>query len=404
MAYSLGLTLYNLSGRGVAVPERPERPPRPAGPLVWLHSPSVESLTQMLGLARRIEEEDGFGVLLTTGAGAGPDLHAARGAILVETVPPDLPAEARAFLSHWKPDLAVMAEGELRPALLHEAEEMGIPLVMVEARAPAFPKDREGWWPGLMRALLSAFRAVHAVDGSAARAFRRAGAPPQAVEALGRLEYPSVALPCTEAERAALARILSTRPVWFAADLPEEEEDRIIQAHRAALKLAHRLLLILAPQRPERLEALARTLEEQEGWAVARRFAEEEPDADCQVYLVDPGAEFGLWYRLAPITYLGGSLSGAGAARDPMEAAALGSALIHGPRAGQFGLALGRLAAAQATTLVGSALDLGEAVADLLSPDRSARQAKAAWEAASDGREATEAALRLVRGMLEKVD
>lgn len=399
MAYSLGLTLYNLSGRAVSVPERPDRPARPAGPLVWLHAPSVESLTQMMGLARRIEEEEGFGVLLTTGA----DVPPVGGATLLEAVPPDLPAEARAFLNHWKPDLAVMAEGELRPALLHEAEEMGIPLVMVEARAPAFPKDREGWWPGLMRALLSAFRAVHAVDGAAARAFRRAGAPPQAVVTVGRLEYPSVALPCTEAERAALARTLSTRPVWFAADLPEAEEDRIIEAHRAALKLTHRLLLILAPQKAERLEALAQRLEDREGWAVARRYAEEEPDADCQVYLVDPGAEFGLWYRLAPITFLGGSLSDSGATRDPMEAAALGSALIHGPRAGIFGTALGRLAAAQATTLVGSASDLGEAVSDLLSPDRSARQAKAAWEAASDGREATDAALRLVRGMMEKV-
>ncbi|MBL4916810.1 3-deoxy-D-manno-octulosonic acid transferase [Szabonella alba] len=413
MAYSLGLTLYNLSSRGVALPGRPARQARPPGPLLWLHSPGMESRRQMAALASRVQQDGQCSVLLTTGpeAGSGQEAQGQAGAegkmpglasVLTEVIPPDIPAEVRAFLDHWRPDLAVMAEGELRPALLHHAEESGVPLTMVEARTPAFARGREGWWPGLMRAVLGAFREVHAVDEGAARALRRAGVPPQALRVAGRLEYPSVALSCTEAERAELARLLATRPVWFAADLPEEEEDRVITAHRAALKPSHRLLLILAPRDPARLAPLAERLQAREGWAVARRAAEEEPDPDCQVYLVDPGLEFGLWYRLAPITYLGGSLTPGGAGRDPMEAAALGSALIHGPRAGAFGLSLGRLAGAQATALVGSAADLGEAVADLMAPDRCARQARAAWEVASDGREATEAALAMIHRLMER--
>ncbi len=43
MAYSIGLTLYNLSNRrdfgSVA-----ERPARPAGALVWLHAPGAEAV------------------------------------------------------------------------------------------------------------------------------------------------------------------------------------------------------------------------------------------------------------------------------------------------------------------------------------------------------------------------
>ena len=414
MAYSLGLTLYNLSGRGAVPLQRPPRQARPPGPLLWLHSPTLESRRQMAALAARIQEEGGCSVLLTIGAEAGQEAGRAAGfapasdetpdlfSVLTEVIPPDTPAEARAFLDHWRPDLGVLAEGELRPALLHHAEESGLALAMVEARSPALPRGREGWWPGLIRAVLAAFREVHAVDEAAARAFRRAGVAAQALHVVGRLEYPSVALTCTEAERAALARLLATRPVWFAADLPEEEEDRVIAAHRAALKPSHRLLLILAPRDPARLAPLAERLQQREGWAVARRAAEEEPDPDCQVYLVDPGVEFGLWYRLAPITYLGGSLSPGGPGRDPMEAAALGSALIHGPRAGAFGLSLGRLAGAQATALVASAADLGEAVADLMAPDRCARQARAAWEVASDGREATEAAVEMIHRLMEQ--
>jgi 3-deoxy-D-manno-octulosonic-acid transferase len=52
MAYSLGLTLYNLSGRR-DLAAGADRPPRPAGPLVWLHAPSAEPARALLELARR---------------------------------------------------------------------------------------------------------------------------------------------------------------------------------------------------------------------------------------------------------------------------------------------------------------------------------------------------------------
>ncbi|HSF65136.1 MAG TPA: glycosyltransferase N-terminal domain-containing protein [Paracoccaceae bacterium] len=393
MAYSLGLTLYNLAHRAAPGPSAP-RPERPAGRLVWLHAPSSDAVRPMAALARRLADDDGFVVLLTL-----PDPQPALKGPILQPPPPDTPAEARAFLDHWRPEAAILAEGELRPALLHEAAERGIPMALVDARAPHLPKGRDGWWPGLTRAILSGFRAVLAVDEPAARAFRRAGAPPGAVTAPGRMEQPSAALPCTEAERAALARLIATRPVWFAAHLPEAEETPVIEAHRSVLRLAHRMLLILAPADPARAAALAERMEAREGWTVARRSTEEEPDPDVQVYLVDVPGENGLWYRLAPMTYLGGSLSAEGCLVDPLEPAALGSAVLHGPRSGAFGATVGRLASAQAAVLVGSAADLADSLGELLAPDRVARLAQAAWAVTSDGADVTDRVVRLVREM-----
>ena len=71
------------------------------------------------------------------------------------------------------------------------------------------------------------------------------------------------------------------------------------------------------------------------------------------------------------------------ASRDPMEAAALGSAILHGPQAGRWRRASQRLAEARASRQVGIAADLAEALADLLSPDRAARLAQAAWAVAT---------------------
>lgn len=388
MALSLGRRLYDLTGRRAAATGQ-SWPARPDGRLVWLHVPRPEAGRGMAELAQRLQDEDGFRVLQTAGPGTA------------EALPPpaDHPTEARAFLDHWRPELIAFGEGELRPALLHEAAARRIPSILLEGREPWLVRGREGWFPGLMRSALADLRCVMALDEGAARAFRRAGAPE--VQVAGRLEEESPVLPCLEAERAVLARQVTTRPVWLAAMVPEGEEAAMIAAHRAALRLAHRLLLVVVPENPARAEALAQMLTETEGWTVALRSQEEEPDPEVEVYIADNPAEFGLWYRLAPVTFLGGSLSGAGAVRNPMEPAALGSAILHGPRPGAFGTAFGRLGAARAARAVASVADLSEALGDLLAPDKAARLAQAAWTVVSDGAETTERVMGLIRRLTD---
>lgn len=397
MAASLGLTLYNLGQRreptaGLA------RPPRPAGRLIWLHAPDDASVSPMQALARRLVEEDGHPVLLTANSATS-----AHPGVLVQPPPNDSPVDARAFLDHWQPEIAIFAGGQLRPAVLHEASERRIPMMVVDGRAPAFLRERDGWYPGLMRSALARFQAIMAVDEAAARAFRKGGAALSAVAVTGRMEEDTAVLPAPEAERAALAKLLAARPVWFAAGVTEAEEAAVLQAHRIALQHSHRLLMILIPKELARVAPLVQQIEET-GWALAQRALEEEPEPDIEVLLVDNPAEYGLWYRLAPVTFLGGSLFGRGPTRDPMEAAALGSAILHGPRTGLSGPVLGRLGAARATRAVVSASDLGEALGDLLAPDRAARLAQAAWAVASEGAEVTEGVLRRIRAIMDGED
>ncbi|HEY6918442.1 MAG TPA: glycosyltransferase N-terminal domain-containing protein [Tabrizicola sp.] len=394
MAASLGLTLYNLGQRREAAEGTP-RPQRPAGRLVWLHAPDEGLVSPMRALARRLSVEDGLPVLLTA-PGEQPELPG----VIFQPPPVDSPVDARTFLDHWKPEIALFAGGQLRPAVMHEASARQIPMLIVNAKAPAFLRERDGWYPGLMRSALGRFRAILAVDEAAARAFRKGGAALSSVAVTGRMEEDGVVLPAVEAERAALAKLLAARPVWFAAGVTEAEEAAVIQAHRMALQYSHRLLMILIPKEADRTAPLVH-LAEAEGWAVAQRALEEEPEPDIEVFVVDNPAEYGLWYRLAPVTFLGGSLFGKGPSRNPMEAAALGSAILHGPRTGQAASVLGRLGAARATRAVASAGDLGDALGDLLAPDRAARLAQAAWTVASEGAEVTDGVLGRIRTIMD---
>ncbi|OYU40926.1 MAG: 3-deoxy-D-manno-octulosonic acid transferase [Pseudorhodobacter sp. PARRP1] len=393
MALSLGRTLYNLTGprtSGIAS----ARPVRPPGDLIWLHAAELGCARGLRQLALRLVEELGVTVLLTC-----PEPVPLTADMVHQLPPIDTPAEARAFLAYWAPAMAIIAEGEVRPALMFEAAERHLPVIMVDARAPYLMKGREGWYPRLMRQSLQTVQQVLAVDEAAARAFRRAGAPEVAVS--GRMEEPSAALSYHEPERAMLAALMATRPVWLAVDVPAAEEAAVIAAHRSALRLAHRLLLIVVLQDPARAADLAAAMEAAEGWTVAQRGLDQEPDAETEVYIADSAVEYGLWYRLAPVSYLGGSLLGDGCARNPMEPAALGSAIIYGPRPGGYGSVFGRLGAAQAARAVGSAGDLGDALSDLLAPDRAARLAQAAWTLASDGVEVTDRVVDFARRVLD---
>ena len=43
--------------------------------------------------------------------------------------------------------------------------------------------------------------------------------------------------------------------------------------------------------------SLAASLEKDEGWIVARRELDQEPDQGTAVYIADAGQEYGLWYQ-----------------------------------------------------------------------------------------------------------
>jgi len=177
-------------------------------------------------------------------------------------------------------------------------------------------------------------------------------------------------------------------------------EDIAARAHRAALRAAHRTLLIIAPRHPERGPAIAQTLRD-EGWNVALRSAGQDIMTHTQIFVADTLGEMGLWYRLAPISFMGGSLAEIGG-HNPFEPAALGSAILHGPHVSNFIDIYDRLTHAGAAELVKDTDQLSEALRRLQSPDEAARMAHAAWEVSSTGAEVTDWALDLILDTLDR--
>ncbi|MDO5621214.1 MAG: 3-deoxy-D-manno-octulosonic acid transferase [Paracoccus sp. (in: a-proteobacteria)] len=285
------------------------------------------------------------------------------------------------ILNTLRPSAVLTLGACMNMALAAETQDMGVPLVLAELRCPRDLPGMAIW----QRQLAAGLAAVLATDDGSADLLNRLGVPSDKITVTGPVSDLREPPSCLEAERAVLAGQLSRRMVWLAAALPQSEEAAFLTAHQAALRYNHRALAIVLPADPARAPELAQWLEA-EGLAVAERARDEEPEPEIQVLIADDPAEYGLWYRLASVCYMGGTLSGDDAAtRHPFEPAALGSATLHGPHMRKFQTAWAQLDGGNGARRVADAQALAEGLTELAAPDQAARLATNAWGIATGG-------------------
>lgn len=379
--------------------------PRPPGTLVWFHAASVGEALSLLDLITEMGEDDpDLEFLITTGTRTSAEILADRmpDQTRHQFIPLDTIPFVRKFLNHWKPDLAVWTESELWPALITQTAARNIPMVLLNARMSDDSFRRWRWFPGLAKSLLEKFTQVFAQDSRSADKLRKLGARADQLRITGSLKENNTALGHDDHERVEISGLIEARPLWLAASTHPGEEEIVANAHQTARRTAHRLLLIIAPRHPDRGPQIAESLRNQ-GWRVLLRSEGQQPDAVCDIYVADTLGEMGLWYRLAPFCFLGGSLVPIGG-HNPFEPAALGSAILHGPYVDSAEEVYNRLDAAGGAKLVRDERELSEHVKLLIEPHKAAEMAHAAWEVSSSGAEASEAAKTLLFEILDKRD
>jgi 3-deoxy-D-manno-octulosonic-acid transferase len=366
---------------------------RPPGPLVWVHAASVGEASSVLALIERIlAERPAIELLITTGTVAAARLVEGRlpPRARHQFVPVDLPRAVERFLDHWRPDLAIWVESELWPNLVLATHRRGTPMLLANARLSIRSLARWRALPGLVRPVLRAFALCLAQDEVQVERFRRLGARP--VASVGDLKTAAAPLAADPAALAALRRQVGARPLWLAASTHPGEEEIAAAAHAQIARHHPGLLTIIAPRHPVRGPAIAGMLRTR-GLCVARRGAGEAIAADTDIYIADTLGELGLFFRLAGIAFVGGSLVRKGG-HNPFEAARLDCAILHGPDMTNCAAMAGALDDSGAALTVGDAESLAGAVARLLGdPAERARRAQAGAQVAAASSGALDAVL-----------
>ncbi len=380
-------------GRGredaVRFPERHGIPSvvRPAGPLAWIHAASVGEAISVLCLIDRLRSErPGLNLLVTTGTVTSAAIMVDRlpSGVVHQYVPIDLPPWIDRFLDHWQPDLALWVESEFWPNLLRAIAARGIPLILINARIS--PRSYEGWMrlPRTIARLLGCFSLCLAQSEADGDKLIALGA--QNVRVPGNLKFAAPSLPVDAAELDRMRLSIGDRPVWVAISTHAGEETAVGEAHRIVAAGFPDLLTVIVPRHPARGPEIATALAGM-GLRVARRAAGEAAGPETDIYIADTVGELGLFYRLAPIAFIGGSLVPHGG-QNMLEGAKLGCAILQGPHTANFAEIVSEMTAAGAVETVSDATSLAAAVSRLLHDPalRDQRSAAAsAVAAAKDG-------------------
>jgi 3-deoxy-D-manno-octulosonic-acid transferase len=306
---------------------------RPNGPLVWIHGASVG---EVLAAAALIERLRGLNIriLLTSGTVTSAAIVAKRfpADIIHQYVPYDSPRYVARFLDHWRPSLALFIESDLWPNLILSSAARRLPMVLINGRMShrSFPRWRRV--AGTISALLGRFDICLAQSDVDAERFAALGS--RNVITTGNLKLD---VPAPPADAGRLERLMSVtrgRPIIVAASTHPGEEEMLLEAHRTLASYFPSLLTVIVPRHPDRGATIARMIAAG-GLHVALRSREQLPTATTDIYVADTMGELGLFYRLAPIVFMGGSLVPHGG-QNPIEAIKLGASIVHGPHVFNF--------------------------------------------------------------------
>ena len=370
---------------------------RPTGNLIWFHAASVGESLSLVELIKRISSsQPDYNFLITTGTITSAKLILSRlpSNAVHQYIPVDTPKAVEKFLDRWRPSLAIWTESEFWPNLISFTAARDIPMILINARISEKSYRRWRFFKKSLKNLIEKFNYSLIQDEKTVKYFSKIGISSNNFELTGTLKEGSAALPHSEIEQVEISKQILNRPVWLAASTHEGEEKLIAAAHRHASKASQGLLLIIVPRHPERGLEIASILAK-ENFKICLRSKKDKISSDTQIYIADTLGELGLWYRVAPVSFVGGSFVPIGG-HNPFEPAALGSAILHGPYVENFKEIYNRLNVAGAAVKIEEASELGVKLIETLSPENAAKLAQSAWEVSSNGAEITDRAIKLI--------
>jgi len=350
------------------VPEGVRRLDRP----IWIHAASVGEVLSAAPLVAALRQSrPARQILVTTTSLTGRTTAAEQlRPDAVMQLPIDLRGIVGGALRTVRPRCLIIVETELWPGLLRGAATQGIPVAVVSGCISPATARFYARLPRLARAMLSHVRVFAMQSRDDAQRIVAVGARAADVHVVGSLKYARGAATDVPAA-AALVAWVQGRPVVVAASTHPGEEDLAVDACQRLWPTHPDLLLIIAPRRPERFDAVAEHLRDR-GVVMQRRSAlEAAVDPPTQVLLLDSIGELAAIFPIVCAAFVGGTLVPVGG-HNVLEPATFAKPVAFGPHTENVGDAAADLLAANAGQQIHDASELAAFWGDLLDHPRRA--------------------------------
>ena len=348
---------------------------------VWFHAVSLGETRAIQALVMAMRQaHPGMKFVFTHGTATGRE----QGLSLLEDgdvqvwQPWDTPASVARFFRQFQPRIGFLVDTEVWPVMVDQAQQHGVPMVLLNARLSPKSLRRSMQWSALARPAFNALHAVWAQSDQDAKRFQALGVTVQSV--MGNLKFDAVPDP-QQRQQGLVWRQAMSRPVVLLAISREGEESALLDVlaqQPAYLKDVQWWLVPRHPQRFAQVAALVHakglSMQQRSEWDALPALPHLQPQT--QVVLGDSMGEMPFYFGAASVCLLGGSFEPLGG-QNLIEACACACPVVMGPHTFNFAQA------AQLALQDGAAVrvkDMAEAVktAYQLAMDRTACEQKSA--------------------------
>jgi 3-deoxy-D-manno-octulosonic-acid transferase len=344
---------------------------RPQGRIVWMHGASIGECLSLLPCMEELIGQ-GFHIVVTSGSVGSALVLGERlpAGSFHQFLPLDIYQYGLRFLDHWRPEIVLVAESEIWPNIFRAINKRRLPLVLVNARLSPTSFTR---WSKAPKAAAEVFGRIDLCLAQTREDSERfAALGTKHVRVVGNMKFDTKPPPADPIDLSGLSERIGARPVWAAVSTHHGEEEIVADAHLALRSQFPALLTIIAPRHPRRADAVAEMLAGK-GLRSARRAQNAILDKDTEIYLADTLGEMGLFYRICKLAFIGRSLMAKGG-QNPIEAAKLNCAILHGPHVGNFREVYAALDEGEGAAAVADRKALIETIAWLLSDAQALRR------------------------------
>ncbi len=317
--------------------------------IIWLHAVSVgEVIAAKPLIVGLMEEFPKCSLVVTTTTPTGSDrvndifFTQIKSQRLIHVYfPYDLLGSISRFLNAFKPKILIVVETEIWPNLYAKCHQRNIPVIMINARLSDKSMKSYRKVKGLVEETLSYVKVIAVRSLIDADRFSKLGADSRLIEKIGNIKY-DLKIDQTQVDKGDdYKNVIKQRPVLVAASTHLGEDKKILFAYKTLIEQFPDLLLVLVPRHPERFDDVYDDCLEQlpDDLNVIKRsdFKQHPKSFKSQIHVIvgDSMGEMQMWYSLADLVFIGGSLVKTGG-HNPLEATIFGVPVFSGPHMFNF--------------------------------------------------------------------
>ena len=305
------------------------------GNLIWFHGASVGEIMSAIPLIKYYENKKSIDQILITSSTLSSS-KILKKYNLKKTIHQFYPIDhiffVNSFLNYWRPKIAIFIESEIWPCMFKKIEQKRIPLILLNARLTKKTFKKWSIIKSFSEDVFSKIKFSYPQNDETKLYLQQMKS--KKVNQIGNLKFIDYDDKNLSKINYNLKSEFNKKKVWVASSTHKDEEIFCAKAHIELKKRVKNLITIIIPRHIHRVKDIVLDLEKL-NLKVNLHSTKPKNLKFTDIYLVDTFGETKKFHDISSTVFLGGSIIKRGG-QNPLEAARLGSRVLHGSHTDNF--------------------------------------------------------------------